>query len=142
MDIIVPCRARAVSRWASHGRRFPARCSKSFQKFAVKSNASVGELLKKTAEHKDRLGGQGGEFFKVFKEEVRPGLCGLGKAGLLTGTFQPGHSLPLTLQPCVLVAALKGHDGPSEEEWRQVASRMSECQEGGCCARPPTHVLL
>ncbi|KAK2078062.1 hypothetical protein QBZ16_003930 [Prototheca wickerhamii] len=53
--------------------------SKSFQKFAVKSNASVGELLKKTAEHKDRLGGQGGEFFKVFKEELSKGMTDLQK---------------------------------------------------------------
>ncbi|KAL6782677.1 hypothetical protein ACKKBG_A07695 [Auxenochlorella protothecoides x Auxenochlorella symbiontica] len=55
--------------------------SRTFQKFAVRSSASVEELAKKTAEHKERIAGQGGDFMKVFREEMTKGLSDLQKKG-------------------------------------------------------------
>lgn len=46
-------------------------CSRTFQKFAIRSSAVVEEAAKKTAQGRQQLGEQGSEFFKVFREEVR-----------------------------------------------------------------------
>lgn len=49
----------------------PSLRSRTFQKFAVRSSAAVEDLAKKGVQHKETFSSQGGDFFRVFKEEVR-----------------------------------------------------------------------
>ena len=53
-------------------------CSRTFQRFAIRSSSMVEDLAKKTAEQKGQVAARGGEafqqgseFFRVFREEVR-----------------------------------------------------------------------
>ena len=48
----------------------PPPCSRTFQRFAIRSNAMVEEVAKKGVQQKQQLGEQGSQFFKVFQEEV------------------------------------------------------------------------
>jgi hypothetical protein len=45
-------------------------CSRTFQRFAIRSNAMFSEAAKKGVEKHAEVSSQGAEFFKVFREEV------------------------------------------------------------------------
>lgn len=45
--------------------------SKTFQRFAIRSNAMFTDVAKKTVEGKQDIHQQSKEFLKVFREEVR-----------------------------------------------------------------------
>ena len=51
-----------------------ALCSRTFQRFAIRSSATVEELAKKTITQKERLAETGEGFFKVFRAELTKGL--------------------------------------------------------------------
>lgn len=48
--------------------------SRTFQRFAIRTNSMMEEAAKKTAEHKEKLGEQSGRFMDVFREELTKGL--------------------------------------------------------------------
>lgn len=61
-------------RAASSGPTAAAACSRTFQRFAIRTNSMMEEAAKKTAEHKEKLGEQSGRFMDVFREELTKGL--------------------------------------------------------------------
>lgn len=65
----------------------PRPCSRTFQRFAIRSNAMMEEMAKKSAEQKMQLGQtaaeKGGHFWKVRERAVRPRR--LGRAPLRQG---------------------------------------------------------
>lgn len=52
--------------------------SKTFQRFAVRSNAYFSEMSKKGLEQKEGFAEKSSDFFTVFKEELRKGYTGGG----------------------------------------------------------------
>lgn len=44
--------------------------NKAFQRFAIRSNALLSDVSKKTTEHGSDVGQKSAEFFSVFKQEV------------------------------------------------------------------------
>ncbi|KAL4422841.1 hypothetical protein ABPG75_009038 [Micractinium tetrahymenae] len=48
--------------------------SRTFQRFAIRTNSMMEEAAKKTAEHKEKLGEHSGRFMDVFREELTKGL--------------------------------------------------------------------
>lgn len=47
--------------------------SKTFQRFAVRSNAYFSEMSKKGVDHKEVFADKSSNFFTAFKEEIRKG---------------------------------------------------------------------
>ena len=45
--------------------------SKTFQRFAIRSNAMFTDVAKKTVEGQKDIHSKGAEFFSTFREEVR-----------------------------------------------------------------------
>eukprot|EP00890_Picochlorum_soloecismus_P002079 jgi/Picsp_1/2872/NSC_01097-R1_protein len=48
--------------------------NKAFQRFAIRSNALLSDVSKKTTEHGSDVGQKSAEFFSVFKEELKKGM--------------------------------------------------------------------
>lgn len=53
--------------------------SRTFQRFAIRSNAALSDLAKKTADNQNQLSSQVSEFSKAFREEMKKGLDDIAK---------------------------------------------------------------
>lgn len=119
-----------------------ARCSRTFQRFAIRSSKAMEEVAKKGVEHKEALGAAAqehgprlGAFWQTFRQEMTKGLkvggsssaCGLERR---LNTWQPG---------CCCSAA-----GPGRSPRRcrcvpacRLPLPLYSGAERGCCSRSP-----